>query len=215
VSTTRSSLNLTFLGGGGHAKVVFDAAICAGVVLAGFVDDDPRASITELDGCPPWVGPFDEFPERQSTTSSACLITIGDLRARRQIIDKNMYAFGSLIHPSAVVSVHAQIGDGVFIGPGAIVNAGARVGDHAIVNSGAIVEHDCVVGINTHIAPGSVVGGGAIIGDDTLVGIGSRVLPGVRVESGCTIGAGSVVIECIENGATVVGVPARVVDLVV
>lgn len=49
------------------------------------------------------------------------------------------------------------------------------------------------------------------IGDDVYIGAGARVLGGVEVGDGAVIGANAVVIDDVPPGATVVGVPARIV----
>ncbi|MDW3214165.1 MAG: serine acetyltransferase [Ilumatobacteraceae bacterium] len=48
------------------------------------------------------------------------------------------------------------------------------------------------------------------IGDLTYIGVGARVLGGIDVGDGAVIGANAVVIEDVAPGATVVGVPGRV-----
>ncbi len=50
-----------------------------------------------------------------------------------------------------------------------------------------------------------------IIGDNVFIGAGARVLGGIYIGDGAKIGANAVVIEDVPEGATVVGVPARVV----
>ena len=91
----------------------------------------------------------------------------------------------------------------------AIVNTGARVGRHAIVNSAAVVEHDVVVGHGSHVAPGAVIGGATRIGEDAFIGLGARVRDHIEIGAGAIVGMGAVVVESIEPGATVVGIPAR------
>ncbi len=51
------------------------------------------------------------------------------------------------------------------------------------------------------------------IADDVTIGAGARVLGGVVIGSGANIGANAVVIANVPAGATVVGIPARVVRL--
>jgi serine O-acetyltransferase len=48
------------------------------------------------------------------------------------------------------------------------------------------------------------------IGDDVFIGAGARVLGPVRVGHGARIGANAVVIDDVPEGATAVGIPARV-----
>ena len=194
---------IILIGGGGHAKVVFDALRDGDAGVRGFVDDSAHCALSGvLEHLGGVAGVDREHP---------VIVAIGDVATRRRVLGQieGARVSGPVIHPSAVVSPSALLGDGVFVGPGAIINADARIEAHAIVNSGAIVEHDCRVGVNTHVAPGCVLGGGAVVGDDTLVGLGARVLPGVKIGAGCVVGAGAVVVESVETGATVVGVPGR------
>jgi len=49
------------------------------------------------------------------------------------------------------------------------------------------------------------------IGNNVFIGAGARVLGGIRVGDGAVIGANAVVIHDVPDGATVVGIPARVI----
>ena len=49
------------------------------------------------------------------------------------------------------------------------------------------------------------------IGDNVFIGAGARVIGGVRVGDNSVIGANAVVVHDVPAGATVVGIPARVV----
>jgi serine O-acetyltransferase len=48
------------------------------------------------------------------------------------------------------------------------------------------------------------------IGDDVFIGAGARVLGGIHVGQGARIGANAVVLHDVPEGATAVGIPARV-----
>jgi serine O-acetyltransferase len=50
------------------------------------------------------------------------------------------------------------------------------------------------------------------IGDNVFIGAGARVLGDIRIGDGAKIGANAVVIHDVPAGATVVGIPARVVN---
>jgi len=49
------------------------------------------------------------------------------------------------------------------------------------------------------------------IGDNVFVGAGARVLGGIHIGNDVTIGANAVVIHDVPDGATVVGIPGRVI----
>ncbi len=200
------------IGGGGHSKVMLDAAICAGIEIHGFVDDDPTAPITKMQKCPAHVGALDDVTKY---TQCCPILAVGDLPLRARLIGQigDVDFAQPIVHPSAVVAPSAMVALGVFVGPGAMINADAKICSHAMINTGAIVEHDCRVGINAHVGPRAVLGGGVQVGGHSLIGIGAAVLPGVKIGTGVIVGAGAVVVEDIEDGATVVGVPARVVGV--
>jgi acetyltransferase EpsM len=205
------------VGGGGHARVVIEAASLAGLFPIGVLDDCETPGACDAPGAPARIAPLNELSDRAQRGESY-VIAIGALWLRRQIIDQlardevDEHAACTVIHPRAVVSPDAILGPGVFVGPGAIVNPGARVGAHAILNSGCIVEHDAQIDGNAHIAPGAVLGGGVRIGQDVLIGIGARVLPGLRVGAGSVVGGGGVVVKEVPVGRRVVGVPAAACD---
>ncbi len=49
------------------------------------------------------------------------------------------------------------------------------------------------------------------LGDNVFIGAGARILGDIMIGDGAVIGANAVVIENVPSGATVVGVPARIV----
>jgi UDP-perosamine 4-acetyltransferase len=112
----------------------------------------------------------------------------------------------------AMVSHTTLLGAGTAILAGATVNAAATIGRGVIVNTNAAIDHDCVVDDFAHIAPGAIVAGGVTIGEGTLVGIGARVLPNLSIGAWATVGAGAVVTRDVPEGATVVGIPARILE---
>jgi serine O-acetyltransferase len=51
------------------------------------------------------------------------------------------------------------------------------------------------------------------IGDNVFIGAGARVLGGIRIGNDASIGANSVVMSDVPEGATVVGIPGRVIKV--
>ena len=198
------SKRVVIYGAGGHGKVVFDVLIAAGMQVMGFVDDRPGRH--DVLGKPVlgslWsFGPVD-----------GVIVAIGENRTRAEKYRELRSAGVELvnaIHPNAVVSPYARLGNGILVAPGVVVNVDAVIGDNTILNTGASVDHDCVIGDHVHIAPASTLGGTVLVDDGAFLGIGTRVVPGMRIGSWSTTGAGSVVIRHVEPGSTVIGVPAR------
>lgn len=79
-----------------------------------------------------------------------------------------------------------------------VVNSTARIGDN--------------VDIMQYCTIGSTVAHAAEIGDEVYIDPSVCIVEHVKIGSGATIGAGAVVVKDVEAGATVAGVPARVVS---
>ncbi|WP_422013289.1 UDP-3-O-(3-hydroxymyristoyl)glucosamine N-acyltransferase [Roseateles sp.] len=73
------------------------------------------------------------------------------------------------VHPSAIVSPDATLGQGVEIGPLAVIEAHAVIGDHARIGAHCIVERGAAVGEHTRLAPRVVLGHGCRIGARGIV----------------------------------------------
>jgi len=63
------------------------------------------------------------------------------------------------IHPTAIVSRKAEIGESVVIGPYAIIEDDVIIGDGTIIEPNVIVKRWTRIGKDNHIYPGTVLGG--------------------------------------------------------
>lgn len=189
-------------GASGHGKVIKDILEAQGIEVEAFVDDD--LSITHLCGKPVL---------HQSEGLRHLIVSIGNNNTRKKIAEKLYCQFGIAIHPSAIVSPTAKIGEGTVVMPGAIINADAIIGKHCIINTGASVDHECVVGDYCHVAPHATLCGQVHVGEGTLIGVGASVIPCIRIGNWCTIGAGAAVVKNVTNGDIVVGVPAKILKM--
>jgi len=199
---------VVLLGAGSHARVVLDIlrSAEAPVDVIGLVDasDAPDPSERTVAGLPV----FGDLPEEVP----AAVPAVGDGRRRQQLIDRARRAglrIVGAVHPSAVVSGAARLGEGVVICPGAVIVTGAVLGEGVIVNTGATVDHDCSLGSCCHIAPGAHLAGCVTVGDRAWIGIGAVVRQGITIGADATVGAGAAVVADVSPGVTVVGVPAR------
>jgi sugar O-acyltransferase (sialic acid O-acetyltransferase NeuD family) len=203
---------LILWGAGGHGKVVLDcAAACGDFAPIAFIDDNPQ--LRSFCGCEV-IGSSDQLAFTPTRGFGRFLIAIGNNAVRAACFGKAL-AHGlepaAAIHPAAVVSRRATIGAGTVVMPRAVVNAGAGIGRNCIINTAAVVEHDCQIGDHVHISPGALLGGGVRVHSYAHVGIGAVALPGAEIGEGAIVGAGAVVLSSVPPGATVVGVPARII----
>jgi UDP-perosamine 4-acetyltransferase len=196
-------VRILVVGGGGHSKVVIDAARCAGHEVVAVLDD--RTDISDVLGVP-------IVSDAGHIEADGFVVALGDNSTRagrfNELVSEGMTAV-SVIHPSAVISETAKIGDGTVVFAGVIVNADTRIGDNVVLNTACTVDHDCRIGAHTHIAPGVHLCGKVIVGEGALVGVGSNAAPGARIGGWSVVGAGATVLGEIADGVVCVGTPAR------
>jgi sugar O-acyltransferase (sialic acid O-acetyltransferase NeuD family) len=200
---------LLIVGGGGHGRVVADAALTTGAwSVIHFVDDRVGVVVPGFEV----VGTSADL-QRLVKKGATAAVGVGDARVRLELLDKCVQAgfeVPVIAHRSAVVSVQASVGAGSVMFAHSAVNPGAKLGRGCIVNTGATVDHDCQLAEGVHVCPGAHLGGDVHVGARTWIGIGACVKQGVRIGSDVVIGAGAAVVSDVESGSTVVGVPARV-----
>jgi len=198
---------LAIIGASGHGKVVADIARACGISKIVFYDDRWQ-ELDEHYGCPV-VGSVNDAIAHRATKYDAAVVAIGNANTRSTIQSQLQKVAPALIHPSAVFSTTATIGQGSLVMPNAVVNADTVIGHGVIINSGSVVEHDCIVGHYSHICPNAALAGGVTVGSHSWIGIGSSVIQLVSIGADVTVGAGSVVTRDIPDGHTVVGNPAK------
>lgn len=204
---------LLVLGAGGHARVLVDALLASGRVLAGIVDRDPRLAGTSLLGVPVIGGDevVDEFPQDEILlVNGVGSVDLPDARIRIfERFSRRGYRFGAVVHPSAVVAADVKLGEGAQVMAGSVVQSGCRIGCNVIVNTRAAVDHDGLIGDHSHLAPGVTLSGGVQVGTGVHIGTGATLIHGISIGDGCLIAAGAVVVNSLRAGLKVRGVPAR------
>lgn len=65
----------------------------------------------------------------------------------------------SSIHPTAIVSRYATIGQGVSIGPYVVVEGDAVIGDGCRLEAHVVIKEGTILGPNNHICEGAILGG--------------------------------------------------------
>lgn len=195
-------------GAGGHAKVIADMMEGLGWNIKGVFDKDPSAKFIE-----------NKYPLHLELNSIEIdvnirfVVGIGNNSIRKRLVEGELVRniFATVIDRTAIVSKYAKIEEGTVVMPGAILNVDVKVGKHCIINTKASIDHDCIIEDFVHISPNVSLAGNVVVGAGTHIGIGATVIQGIKIGKCCTIGAGAVIIRDVPDGATVVGIPGRII----
>lgn len=102
------------------------------------------------------------------------------------------------------------------------IHPGAKIGRRFFIDHGAgvVIGETTEIGDDVLLYQGVVLGGTSLekkkrhptVGNNVVVGAGAVALGAITIGDGARIGSGSVVVESVPPGATVVGIPGRVVE---
>jgi serine O-acetyltransferase len=102
------------------------------------------------------------------------------------------------------------------------IHPGAKIGRRFFIDHGAgvVIGETAEIGNDVLLYQGVVLGGTTLkkgkrhptIGNSAVIGAGAIALGAITIGDGAVIGSGSVVIKSVPRGATVVGVPGRIVE---
>ncbi|MDD3893894.1 MAG: acetyltransferase [Syntrophomonadaceae bacterium] len=206
---------LIIIGGGGHSRVLLDILLSKSYPIIAIAEVNPNKKLIRnvpvLDN-DDWILRYD--PESVNLVNGIGMIPGGTKRYQIYQRFKNRgYCFENIMHPSAMTASDIKLAEGVQIMAGAIVQSGVVINENSIINTGSIIDHDAFIGRHVHVAPGATICGNVAIGAGTFVGAGATIIHGVQIAAACVIGAGSAVTRNVPAGATVVGIPARIVKI--
>ena len=79
------------------------------------------------------------------------------------------------VHPTAIISKSARIGDGATIEPYAVIHDGAEIGDRAWIGSHSVIGAGVKIGADVRLFPHVTLYSGSILGDRVTVHSGARI----------------------------------------
>lgn len=201
--------NLIIIGAGGYAKSVLDSLNHFEYKMIGFIDD--YKSDKEHLGYPILGNNIEDI---KNPEGFFYFIAIGNNAKRTEWFTKiksmNLTLI-NIIDQSAIISEHAQIGEGCFVGKMAIINSNVVVGSNCVINTKALLEHGCNIGNHVNVSTNTVLNGDVQVDDLAFVGSCSVINGQLKIGKNVMIGSGAVVISDIPDHSTAVGIPAKVI----
>jgi len=201
---------IIIIGAGGHAAELNDyinhhntARPADRMILVGLIDDNPE-NHSHYGFSAPYLGTVDDHEVREDVYY---LMGIANLSYRKPIIEKFLTRgakFTGLIHPTAIISPSATIGEGTVISHNASVGAKASIGKFNMLNSRCTIGHDSVLGDYNFISPQVAISGNTKLGEANLLGTNSCTIPGMTIGDNNKIAAGMVIYKPVADNETVI-----------
>lgn len=181
------------------------------IKLLGFLDDSDATQGTLVLGYPV-LGRIADAPRFPDALFVNGIGSPRSYRCKPEIVARlnaqpNRWA--TIIHPTAVVSRHAQIGAGTVLLANVSVGAGATIGCHCMVLQNTVISHDSVIGDYTALATGVCVSGKCTIGDNSYIGSNVSIRDGISIAPGTLVGMGAVVVKNLPVTCVAFGNPAE------
>ena len=202
----------TIIGYGGHAYMVCDIMLQNNQEILGYFEQEEK---TKNPFNLKYLGKENDHGALSILLQNRWFVAFDNNHFRKfiteKLLNKNIGAPLTIIHPNSLLPKDLLLGDGSMIGPGVIINVLSSLGDSVIVNTHATVGYECQISDYAHIATGAVLANNVKIGERSFVGANAVIKEGVVIGDEVRIGAGSVIIRDIPSGSTVVGSPGRIV----
>ena len=207
---------LLILGAGGHGRVVAETATALKIFKKILFLDD---KYSENENCQTKgnfniIGPLNKIQDDVFKKKfKYAFVALGEPNIRLSLLEKlknNGYSIPSLIHPSALLSPSAKIGNGSILLPQSVVCSETNIGDGVIINTSASVDHQCDIHNGVHICPGVNLAGEVVVGEKSWIGIGSCVKECIKIGKDVVVGAGAAVVCDLPDSIIAKGVPAKI-----
>jgi sugar O-acyltransferase (sialic acid O-acetyltransferase NeuD family) len=208
--------DLLILGAGGSGREVAEAIEDINSLgrkwnLLGFLDDDAEKHGKEFNGHPV-LGAISTAVQYLNSEFVVVLGNHRDLKLTKTVLDRLSLGdarFATIVHPTARLSKHAELGPGTMVLPNCVITANARIGRHVLLLFGSQIGHDCTVEDYVVIAPNAVLAGGVCVREGCYIGANATLLQKTTIGPWSCVGMGAAVFSNVGAHSTVVGNPAR------
>lgn len=198
--------DIVILGGGGHARVVFDALQNSDYRVVGYTSKEDSCS-KKLPI--PFLGNDKNLQVNMGVKLALGIGSSWDNSIREKIFNSFKaigFSFTQVVHPNTIIANNVSFKEGVQVMAGAIIQPFCKVGNNVLINTGVSLDHDCEILDHVHIAPGAVLSGTVCIEAGAFVGLGAKIIKGAVIGEGARIAAGAIVTKDVPEKTIVKGV---------
>lgn len=202
------------LGIGHNTAVFLDLALTCGYSIAGLYHYNSDR-VGEFDHGYKIIGSFDDIWAMPSLKGLNFMLTMGDLKIRKDLTEKIISKGGhipSLIHPTSVISRFAKVSEvGVAVFPFSFIQSDTIINDGNVILSHVNISHNVIIGKYCFLAGGAIIGAYTELEDMVFVGQGATTISGKVAKLGkeSYIGAMSLITKDVASGSIVKGIPAK------
>lgn len=209
-----SSMEVVIFGAGGLGREIYDTLLTINsrehtYTIRGFIDEVKEAG-TVINGLPV-LGGLDVLDSLRGQVGVIIGIALPEARRKLHLKYKDAFAFPNVIHPSAIVSGFATLGEAILIQSNCVVAANASIGDGAMMNAHSGVGHDARVEQYCSIMSYCDLAGNAVLGEASFVGTGAKIIPATKIAPGSYLCAGAVVFKDVPAASKLMGNPAKII----
>ncbi|GAB6122627.1 acetyltransferase [Dysgonomonas termitidis] len=179
--------------------------------ILGFMDEDINKVGSQLCGIPVFGTDYLQSNKRNNLHM---IIAISSPKAKEEILKKMMsydITFPNFISRDAWISKKVKTGRGILIYPNSTVDFETEIEDFVTINAGCSVGHNVTIGRFSTLAPGVNLAGHTKIGEKADLGIGCCTIQKIKIGNRSIIGGQAMLIQDVEPGQTVAGVPAKTI----
>jgi len=207
-------MDVVIFGAGGLGREICDTLATVNAArthfnLLGFIDE-VKAAGSLINGIPV-LGGTDLLEGMGGQVGVILGIATPAARKRLHQQYRGSFAFPNVIHPGALVSAHAVMGEAILVQAYCIVAANAMIGDGVMINAHSGLGHDAKVAQYCSIMSYCDLAGNTQLGELSFVGTGAKVIPSTLVGAESYLCAGAVVFKNCEKKSKLMGNPAKII----
>ena len=162
---------------------------------------------------PPTHGRFEKIKFFVSCAGQWALV---DYRFRKWLTTQTKIVCVTLYWPSFFFHILVETLTGIDLPTGTTIGKGFYIGHFGCI----FISPLTTLGENCSISQGVTLGlggrgetlGSPVVGDNVYFGAGCKVLGKIKIGTKVRIGANAVVLQDVPDGATAVGIPARIIE---